>query len=708
MESGSYWLDKVRTSIWRDVRTLAIEEAYTTKYSIHPGADTMLCGFRLTNRWMSMKKDIASCDSKYLAYSEEEVEYQGSLGLLLQPELPKSVGLEDVLEILVFCEALEKIQGPRTSSLGAQIWVEEDPKEDIPPIVASPPGSPPISPPPLSESSSNSDSAAPVTADRTFWVPPPGSTFEVGGPSSVSSPPPHLLVHEVRRLREDTETLYGSVRTLTRGMETCRAEIAITRTWVDRIRRLMDAFDVDIETAEARQLQAEQERASDREEIQRLRKRLDAVEAMRRGAMEAHPSERIDVLVVYGDAQLSESHGPPDGSQNRANLGGTGGVGGAGAGNAGGNIAPEACRCTYKAFFGCNPITFNGTKGAVGLSRWIEKLESIFHISKCANEDKVKYEACTLQGRALTWWNGYVHSLRIDAANQIPWTEFKKMMTDEYCPKNELQRMEQELWNLTVKGDDIKGYTNRFHKLAALYPSMVTPEYKKIESLMDQAIRFKDARISDSNKQKWEEQQKGNNNNHNNSHQHQQNRRKEVAKAYVATPAEGKESVREQCMTRSSNMELFTPFEDSEREFRSSRKLFKTPSDYGSGVARLKIDDKAHFELKGQFLKELRDNTFSGLNHEDVNEHIEKVFEIVDLFHIPEITQDQIMLRAFLMSPTGVASSWLRNEPSGSTITWEALKKKFLSKYCPPARTAKKIEEINKVQQEPDETLYQA
>ncbi|GJU93414.1 hypothetical protein Tco_1318170 [Tanacetum coccineum] len=88
-ESGSYWLDKVRTSIWRDVRTLAIEEAYTTKYSIHPGADTMLCGFRLTNRWLSMKKDIASCGSKYLAYLEVEVEYQGSSGLLLQPELPE-------------------------------------------------------------------------------------------------------------------------------------------------------------------------------------------------------------------------------------------------------------------------------------------------------------------------------------------------------------------------------------------------------------------------------------------------------------------------------------------------------------------------------------------------------------------------------------------------------------------------------------------
>ncbi|GJU66158.1 hypothetical protein Tco_1252417 [Tanacetum coccineum] len=87
IESGSYSLDKVGTTIWRDVRTLAIEEAYTTKYSFHPGADTMLCSFRLTSQWLSMKKDIASCGSKYLAYSEVEVEYQGSSGLLLQPEL---------------------------------------------------------------------------------------------------------------------------------------------------------------------------------------------------------------------------------------------------------------------------------------------------------------------------------------------------------------------------------------------------------------------------------------------------------------------------------------------------------------------------------------------------------------------------------------------------------------------------------------------
>ncbi|GJR32672.1 hypothetical protein Tco_1108904 [Tanacetum coccineum] len=199
-------------------------------------------------------------------------------------------------------------------------------------------------------------------------------------------------------------------------------------------------------------------------------------------------------------------------------------------------------------------------------------------------------------------------------------------------------------------------------------------------------------------------------------------------------------------MTRSSTNELFTPYKEPEREFRSSRKHFKTLSldelrspdfnlfsdqeyseeevaetmaetmeqymsktraDYGSGVARPKIKDKDNFELKGQFLKELRTNTFSGSDHEDANEHIEKVLEIVDLFHIPNITIDQVMLRAFPMSLTGAASRWLRNEPTGSITTWDGLKTKFLNKYCPPARTAKKMEEINNFQQEPDENLYQ-
>nr|GEW73136.1 hypothetical protein [Tanacetum cinerariifolium] len=109
--------------------------------------------------------------------------------------------------------------------------------------------------------------------------------------------------------------------------------------------------------------------------------------------------------------------------------------------------------------------------------------------------------------------------------------------------------------------------------------------------------------------------------------------------------------------------------------------MSKTHADYGSGIARPKIDDKDHFELKGQFLKELRDNTFSSLDHEDANGHIEKVLEIVDLFHVPNITQDQNLRRS---------------------------KDKISKQVLPTCSTAKKMKEINNFQQEPNETLYQA
>ncbi|GKF96974.1 retrovirus-related pol polyprotein from transposon TNT 1-94, partial [Tanacetum coccineum] len=100
------------------------------------------------------------------------------------------------------------------------------------------------------------------------------------------------------------------------------------------------------------------------------------------------------------------------------------------------------------------------------------------------------------------------------------------------------------------------------------------------------------------------------------------------------------------------------------------------------------------------------DNTFIGSEHKDANVHIKKVLEIVDLFYIPKITQDQIMIRAFPVSLTRAASRWLKNHSSGSITTWEVLKTKFLNKYCPPARTTKKMEKINNFQQEADESLF--
>ncbi|GJS76444.1 retrovirus-related pol polyprotein from transposon TNT 1-94 [Tanacetum coccineum] len=155
---------------------------------------------------------------------------------------------------------------------------------------------------------------------------------------------------------------------------------------------------------------------------------------------------------------------------------------------------------------------------------------------------------------------------------------------------------------------------------------------------------------------------------------------------------------------RSPDFNLFFDQEYSEEEEAEAmaetmeQYMSKTRMDNGSRVARPKIKAKDSFKLKGQFLNELRENAFSGSNNEDANEHIEKVLKIVDLFHVPNITVDQLMLRVFPRSFTGAASHWLRNELTGSIKTWEDLKTKFLNKYCPPGRTAKKMEEINNFQ----------
>nr|GEX55013.1 retrotransposon protein, putative, Ty3-gypsy subclass [Tanacetum cinerariifolium] len=157
------------------------------------------------------------------------------------------------------------------------------------------------------------------------------------------------------------------------------------------------------------------------------------------------------------------------------------GAGADGAGDGGaGPTSPEITRCTYIPFMKCEPHPFKGTECAVGLCQSVEKLESVFLISDCKEMDKVKFATATLQGRALTWWNGRIASMGIDAANGTPWIEVKKWMTEEFCPRSVLQRLEQELYNLKLKWIDIDGYTNQFHELVMLCPIMVELVHGKV------------------------------------------------------------------------------------------------------------------------------------------------------------------------------------------------------------------------------------
>nr|GEU82912.1 Gag-Pol polyprotein [Tanacetum cinerariifolium] len=106
--------------------------------------------------------------------------------------------------------------------------------------------------------------------------------------------------------------------------------------------------------------------------------------------------------------------------------------------------------------------------------------------------------------------------------------------------------------------------------------------------------------------------------------------------------------------------------------------MTKTREDYGSGIARPKIVEKARFELKGT-------------NREDAVEHIGKFLKKIDSLDIPNVTHDQHRLSIFSILLNRASSKWLMDEPKDSIITLVDLTD-FVRKYYLPFRTGRMIE----------------
>ncbi|GKA00661.1 putative reverse transcriptase domain-containing protein [Tanacetum coccineum] len=161
-----------------------------------------------------------------------------------------------------------------------------------------------------------------------------------------------------------------------------------------------------------------------------------------------------------------------------------------------------ARECTYTDFLKCQPLNFKGTEGVAGLSQWFERMESVFHISNCTVENQVKFATCTLHSVALTWWNTHVKTVGHDAAYGMPWKTLMKMMTDKYCPRNEIKKLPRtrirklevgtvriEVKNLTV----LRKYVVCVPDM--IYGSVVTSKPKTMQEATEMAIEVMDKRI---------------------------------------------------------------------------------------------------------------------------------------------------------------------------------------------------------------------
>ncbi|GKC63757.1 hypothetical protein Tco_1096355 [Tanacetum coccineum] len=114
----------------------------------------------------------------------------------------------------------------------------------------------------------------------------------------------------------------------------------------------------------------------------------------------------------------------------------------------GGRTERAARECTYSDFLNFQPLNFKGTEGVVGLTQWFEKIEFIV---------------------------GH------DAAYGMPWKTLKNMMTNKYCPRGQIKKLEIELWNLKVKGTDVVSYNQCFQELALMCRIMFLEESDEVE-----------------------------------------------------------------------------------------------------------------------------------------------------------------------------------------------------------------------------------
>nr|GEX48184.1 hypothetical protein [Tanacetum cinerariifolium] len=85
---------------------------------------------------------------------------------------------------------------------------------------------------------------------------------------------------------------------------------------------------------------------------------------------------------------------------------------------------------------------------------------------------------------ALSCWNGQIRSLGPDAY-AMTWEVLKKKIPDKYCPQGEIKKLEIELWNLKVKGNNVSTYTERFQELTLICTKFVPNETKKIDKYIN-------------------------------------------------------------------------------------------------------------------------------------------------------------------------------------------------------------------------------
>ncbi|GJZ26832.1 hypothetical protein Tco_0571085 [Tanacetum coccineum] len=149
-----------------------------------------------------------------------------------------------------------------------------------------------------------------------------------------------------------------------------------------------------------------------------------------------------------------------------------------------------AQECTYQDFMKSQPLFFKGTEGFVELTQWFETIET-----DC----------------------GY------DVAYAMTWTALKKKMTDKYCPRGEIKKLES---------DKIEKYVGGL--LDIIHGSVMASKPKTMQDAIEMATELMDKKIRTLAKRQAENKRKFDDTSKNNQNQQQQNKGHNTSRAYTA------------------------------------------------------------------------------------------------------------------------------------------------------------------------------
>nr|GEY03618.1 reverse transcriptase domain-containing protein [Tanacetum cinerariifolium] len=322
-------------------------------------------------------------------------------------------------------------------------------------------------------------------------------------------------------------------------------------------------------------------------------------------------------------------------------------------------------------------------------------------------ENTVTFATNTLINDALSWWNAYAQPIGIEQANKIIWTELKRLLTKKYCPRTEIKKIEDEFYDLTVKGNDLKTYIRRFQELATLCPNMTFEEAINIaQRLMDQIIKHNSTQDTNDHKRKFGDktsptttttpndrnnnyQNNHNNHNHNNDHHQQQNRKQETFKTHVATNG-------------------YTGNRTGSADQRTIAQMLQAHTEGYEDAIVVPAITADNFELKHGLLTLIQNKQFFRHDKEEPHAHVRYFNKITSTLKFPNVLNTSIKLMLFSFSLEGAARIWLEKEPPRSIFTWDDLVLKFISQFFPPSKTTNLRNEITNFQQRFDESFSEA